>query len=55
MTRAKQGYCSSDTTADRDITKPYSFPKWTPGKLVREGREEKRKESQASTEGSMNE
>lgn len=33
LTRAKQGYCSSENTADRAMTRPYSFPKWQDGKL----------------------
>lgn len=33
LTRAKQGYCSRETTADMDIIRPYSFPKWQAGKL----------------------
>lgn len=33
FTRAKQGYCSRENTADRAMTRPNSFPKWHPGKL----------------------
>lgn len=33
FTKAKQGYCSSENTADRAMTRPYSFPKWHDGKL----------------------
>ena len=33
FTRAKQGYCSRENTADRAMIIPYSFPKWHDGKL----------------------
>lgn len=33
FTREKQGYCSTENTADRARTIPYSFPKWHDGKL----------------------
>lgn len=33
FTKVKVGYCSKENTADRDMTTPYSFPKWHGGKL----------------------